>query len=424
MSLLIFSYIPDKKGCTLQDSGARTMLFLKGRVKDHTRQIFIVISACTSLVAGLFVSGPVLGQGPEKKDGPPPALVEVAPVIEKEVTTRITLLGTGEPWLETVVAAEEAGVVSKMYVEEGDRVKKGQVLCEQDTTQLKLELEQSQYAISEAKILRNKAKREFERQQRLYKIDSVSEKAYEDAKFGYDASRKKVNQLRADRKNLEDQLRKKQVKAPVSGYVVKRQCQIGQWLGEGNPAVTLVVPDPILFMVQVPERYVPSIKAGNTVEVTFDALPGNSFQGEIDAVVPKADTAARTFPVRIKIPNPDSDIKPGMLGRATLPVGDRRMALLVPKDALVLSGNGKVVFVVIDQTARLIPVEIGEAHGPLIEVKGDLKPDLKVVIRGNERLRPGQPVKIIQESPQPKTSSRSPLFYHSFSASSSEHEAG
>jgi RND family efflux transporter MFP subunit len=396
----------------------------KERVKDHSGQALIFISACISLIAGLLVTGPASGQGPERKDGPPPALVEVAPVIEKEVTTRITLLGTGEPWLETVVASEEAGVVNKMNVEEGDRVKKGQVLCEQDTTQLKLELEESQYAISEAKILRNKAKREFERQQRLYKIDSVSEKAYEDAKFNYDASRKKVNQLRADRKNLEDQLRKKQVKAPVSGYVVKRQCQIGQWLGEGDPAVTLVVPDPILFMVQVPERYVPSIKAGNTVEVTFDALQGKEFQGEIDAVVPKADTAARTFPVRIRIPNPESEIKPGMLGRATLPVGDRRKALLVPKDALVFSGNGKVVFIVIDQTARLVPVETGDAHGPLIEVKGDLKPDLKVVIRGNERLRPGQPVKVIQESPQPKASSRSPLFNRSFSAFSSEHEAG
>jgi biotin carboxyl carrier protein len=203
------------------------MSFLNEHVRDHSRQIFIVILGCVSLIAGPFMSGFASGQGPENKDGPPPALVEVATVIEKEVMSRITLLGTGEPWLETVVAAEEEGVVSKMNVEEGDRVKKGQVLCEQDTTQLKLELEESQYTISEAKILRNKAKREFERQQRLYKIDSVSEKAYEDAKFNYEASRKKVNQLRADRKNLEDQLRKKQIRAPVSGYVVKRQCQIG-----------------------------------------------------------------------------------------------------------------------------------------------------------------------------------------------------
>jgi RND family efflux transporter MFP subunit len=382
------------------------MLFRKKEwLKDHSMgRTFKRMSAYTLVIACLFVPGLLHGQGSERKGGPPPALVEVATVVEKEVMTQIILLGTGEPWLETVVASEEEGLVSKMYVEEGDRIKKGQRLCEQDTTQLKLEIEAAKFALSEAKILRNKAKRDWERQEKLFDINSVSGKAYDDARFNYDASRKKVNQLRAVRKSLEDQLRKKQIMAPVSGYVVKRQCQIGQWLGAGDPVVTLVVPDPILFMVPLPERYVPFLKIGDKATVTFDALPGKVFQGEIDAVIPKADTAARTFPVRIKIPNPKGQIKPGMLGRATLPSGDRHKALLVPKDALVLSGNGKVVYVVIDQTARLIPVEIGDAHGSLIEVQGDLRPELKVVVRGNERLRPGQPVKIVPSSSPPKTS--------------------
>jgi membrane fusion protein (multidrug efflux system) len=375
------------------------------RMKDHSmRPILTGLLACISLLAGLFAPELIHGQGPERKGGPPPALVEVATVIEKEVVSRITLVGTGEPWIETVVAAEEEGVVSKVHVEEGDRVKKGQLICEQDTTQLKLEIEEAQYGISEAKILRNKAKRDWERQEQLFDIKSASGKAYDDARFNYEASRKKVNRLRAVRKNLEDQLKNKQIKAPVSGYVVKRQCQIGQWLGEGNPAVTLVVQDPIRFMVPVPERYVPSIKKGDQAAVTFDALPGESFQGKIEAVIPMADAAARTFPVRINLSNSKGSIKPGMLGRATLPVGNPHKALLVPKDSLVLSGNRKVVYVVIDQTARLVPVETGAGHGPLIEVKGDLKADLKVVVRGNERLRPGQPVKIVPESSPPKTS--------------------
>jgi membrane fusion protein (multidrug efflux system) len=363
----------------------------KDRMKNRTKgRIITGIVTCISLISVFFIPGFLHGQGPEKKGGPPPALVEVATVIEKEVTSRITLVGTGEPWI--------------MHVEEGDRVKKGQILCEQDASQLKLELEESQYAISEAKILRNKAKREWERQKQLFDIKSVSGKAYDDARFNYDASRKKVNQLRAFRKNLEDQLKKKQIRAPVSAYVVERQCQIGQWLGEGEAAVTLVVQDPIRFMVPVPERYVSSIIKGNHAVVTFDALPEKSFQGAIDAVIPKADAAARTFPVRINISNPKGAIRPGMLGRATLPVGTPHKAILVPKDALVLSGNGKVVFVVIDQTARLVPVKTGSSYGPLIEVKGDLKADLKVVIRGNERLRPGQPVQIVPGSSQQKTS--------------------
>jgi RND family efflux transporter MFP subunit len=184
--------------------------------------------ACISLIAGLFVPGLLHGQGPEKKGGPPPALVEVASVIEKVVMSRITLVGTGEPWIETVVASEEEGVVKKIFIEEGDRVKKGQILCEQDNTQLMLDIEGAKYALSEAKIMRSKAKRDWERQEQLFDIDSVSGKAHDDARFNYDASRKKVNRLRAVRKSLEDQLKKKKIKAPVSGYVVKRHCQVGQ----------------------------------------------------------------------------------------------------------------------------------------------------------------------------------------------------
>ncbi len=382
------------------------MVFLKReRMKDHSMgRILTGILACISLIAGFFVPGHLHGQGPERKGGPPPALVEVATVIEKEVMSRITLVGTGDPWIETVVASEEEGVVRKIFIEEGDRVKKNQLLCEQDNSRLKLDIEAAKYALSEAKILRAKAKRDWERQEQLFDINSVSGKAYDDARFNYDASRKKVNRLRAVRKSLEDQLKKKQIKAPVSGYVVKRHCQVGQWLGEGDPVITLVVPDPIRFMVPVPERYVPSIKKGDQAVVTFDALPGETFQGKIEAVIPKADAGARTFPVRINISNSKGAIKPGMLGRATLPAGDPHKALLVPKDSLVLSGNRKVVYVVIDQTARLVPVETGAAHGPLIEVKGDLKADLKVVVRGNERLRPGQPVQIVPKSSPPKTS--------------------
>jgi RND family efflux transporter MFP subunit len=315
--------------------------------------------------------------------------------VEKEVMTRISLVGTGEAWLETIVASEEAGVVSEMMVEEGDYVDRNQNLCAQDTSQLELQIEAAKAELAEAEVLQKQAHRDWERQKRLFEINSVSEKAYDDAYFKLNAAKKKVARLNAVLSSLEDQLGKKTIKAPLSGYVVERHCLVGQWLGKGNPAITLVVPDPILFMVPVPERYISSIKEGDSAEVTFDALQGQIFDGRIDAVIPKADEAARTFPVRIKISNADGAIKPGMLGRATLPTGNVYRALLVPKDALVLSGREKSLYVVIDGKARLVPVESGASHGPLIEVKGDLRSGQKVVTRGNERLRRGQPVKVL-----------------------------
>jgi RND family efflux transporter MFP subunit len=359
-----------------------------------------------SLIVTLFLFFPcsLMAEKGNREGGPLPALVEVATVIEQEVVMRVNLVGTAEPWLETVVASEEAGKVQNMLFDEGEKVKKNQPLCEQDASQLNLKIEAAKSDLAEAKILHTQAEREWKRQKKLFAINSVSEKAYENAKFTVDALQKKVARLRSELLLLEDQLRKRMIKAPVSGYVVERHCLVGQWLGEGEPVATVVVADPIRVRVPVPERYVRHLKRGDQAQVTFDALPSRTFKGKIFSVIPRADEAARTFPVRIEIPNPDAVIKAGMLGRVTLPIGDPHTAILVPKDALVLSGSGTAVYVIVNKSARRVPVKTGSAHGDLIEVVGELKDGMKVVVRGNERLRPGQPVRTAPNKQSRKTS--------------------
>jgi membrane fusion protein (multidrug efflux system) len=366
------------------------------------QHIFVLVSLMVTLF--LFFPCSLIAEKGNREGGPPPALVEVVPVIEQEVVMRVNLVGTAEPWLETVVASEEAGKVQNMFFEEGEKVKKNQPLCEQDASQLNLKIEAAKSDLAEVKILYTQAKREWERQKRLFAINSVSEKAYENAKFNVDALQKKVERLRSELLLLKDQLRKRMIKAPVPGYVVERHCLVGQWLGEGEPVATVVVADPIRVRVPVPERYVRYLKKGDPAQVTFDALPDRTFEGKIFSVIPRADEAARTFPGRIEIPNPNGVINSGMLGRAILPIGDSYKAILIPKDALVLSGTGAAVYVIVNQSARLIPVKTGSAHGDLIEVKGDLTGGLKVVVRGNERLRPGQPVQIVPDLESRKTS--------------------
>ena len=363
--------------------------------------------AAAFLAAFILVISPdrLAAKSPKKGGEPPPALVKVSPVLKKKVVTRITLVGTAEPRSETVVASEEAGLVRKMLVDEGDQVKMNQTLCIQDATQLTLKMEASRATLGEAEVMQARAQREWERQKRLFAINSVSKKAYEDAQFDVGAARKKVARLQAELYTLMDQVKKKTIYAPVSGYVVERHTLKGQWLGKGDPVVTLTVIDPIRVMVPVPERYVSRIKKGDSSEVTFDALRGRTFKGVIDAVIPRADKASRTFPVRIEIPNPKGKIKAGMLGRATIPAGRPHNAILIPKDALVLSGSRKFVYVINDQSAHLVPVKTGPAHGSLIEVEGDLRAEQKVVVRGNERLRPGQSVKIIYNA-KPKVQGR------------------
>lgn len=373
------------------------MLFPMRRYIHLTVETWWLAGAFAAWVFLIAVLAPgSVAAGPsEKRGGQPPAPVKASPVIERMVVTRVMLVGTAEPWSETIVASEEPGLVRKMLVDAGDKVRKNQTLCIQDASQLRLKIEAARAVVAESAANQTRAEREWERLKRLYSIKSVSKKAYEDAQFEAEAAVKRVARLQVDLYTLLDQVKKKVIYAPVSGTVVERHTLAGQWLGKGGPVVTLTVMNPIRVMVPVPERYVSRINKGDPAEVIFDALQGRTFKGVIDAIIPKADRAGRTFPVRIEISNPNGTIKTGMLGRATLAVGNPRKALLVPKDALVLSGTGKSVYVINDQTAHIVQVKTGPTHGALIEVEGKLKAGQKVATRGNERLRPGQSVKVV-----------------------------
>lgn len=158
----------------------------------------------------------------------------------------------------------------------------------------------------------------------------------------------------------------------------------------------------------MPELSVRGLRPGGDVRLEFDAVPQQSWTGTILRVVPQADLLSRSFPVRIAVENRIVDgtpqLKGGMLARAWLPVGETGSATVVPKDALVLGGPRPVVFVIDPSdgggtsgntaagSVRPVEVAVGAAVGGGVEVRGPLQPGTLVVVRGNERLRPGTSV--------------------------------
>ena len=372
-------------------------------MKQPLLQIFLLPAAIVVFAIPFVFEAILWAQPPEERKGPPPALVETAPVTEKEVISRITLLGNAEPWLETVVAAESDGLVREMLVDEGDRVTAGQVLCRQDDTLLRSRIKAARAALEESRILLAQAVRERNRQKALFRKESVAEKAFEDAQSMAEAQAKRLARQEAELAEQEDLLAKKIIRAPVTGFIVKRQAQLGEWLDGGEAVVTLIVLDPIRLMIPVPERYIDNVHMGDEVVVRFDGLPNRTFTGTVSAVIPQGNDATRTFPVRIHIPGKENIIKAGMLGRAVIPIGRPHKAILVPKDALVLNACGASVFVVRDGIASSINVQVGHSHESLVEVEANLRPGEPVVVRGNERLIPGQRVTIVPKKTKTET---------------------
>ena len=383
-----------------------------------------------------------------------PALVRVAPVVQKAIAEPITFVGTVEPRRRSLVASELAGIVARVMIEEGQLVQKGKPLVQLRRERLQLALRQQQamadHAQQQLRELQNgtrpeelrearatmqeaeaelvQARRELQRQLGLQQRGIAAQKAREDAETAakvaeqrlarakaryelllhgpraeriaqaealYHAAQAEVARLRYD-------LRQTQILAPFAGFVVRKHTEVGEWLRQGDPVVELIDLREAHITVPIPERYLSQVQLGATAVVQFDALPGMRWQGKVIRIVPQA-TASRTFPVTVAIPNTGLCIKSGFFARVTLTIGEITQALLVPKDAIVQQGPRDIVFVIRNSKAIPVPIQRLTFYQDSAVIAGPLKAGEQVVIRGNERLRPGQPVRLMTT---PRTGSR------------------
>lgn len=339
-------------------------------------------------------------QGDAPEEGPPPALIVTAAVTEDTVRSPLTLVGTAEPRRLANVAAQAEGLVESLEVRQGDTVSRGDVLVRLRTLPVKLQLQETRARLAETQTRIEKSRGDLRRARELFERNFISEEELEARNTDLGALEDQAAQFRAAVRIMEDRLARMTVRAPFSAQVVEEKTEIGQWLAEGDPIVELADLDVIHVTVQVPEQHISEIGRGSPAEVTFDALSGRPFSGEVRAVIPRADRGSRTFPVEIAIDNPQGTILGGMLARATFPLGEPQAVLLIPKDALITQPQGGGhIFKVEEGQARRIPIEILGAYGDRYAVKSvddNLAPGDRVVVRGNERLRPEQPVTEIQ----------------------------
>lgn len=203
----------------------------------------------------------------------------------------------------------------------------------------------------------------------------------------------------AEVERIDDQLAKHTIRAPFAGWVVERFTEKGQWVARGGLLARIAELDKVKIEAQIPELSVRFLKPGAEVRLEFDAAPDQTWVGTVARVVPQADLLSRSFPVEVTLENRVLDgepiLKGGMLARVWLPVGKTGSATVVPKDAVVLGVARPFVYVIDGPpgagtgTVRPVEVSLGAAVEGHVEVRGGVEAGQLVVIRGNERLRPG-----------------------------------
>jgi len=210
----------------------------------------------------------------------------------------------------------------------------------------------------------------------------------------------------AEVERFDDQLAKHTIRAPFAGWVIERFTEKGQWVARGGLIARIAELQAVEVEARVPESSIAALREGAEVRLEFDAAPDQAWIGRVTRIVPQADLLSRSFPVRIRLENRIVDgvpvLKGGMLARAWLPVGAAGSVTVVPKDALVLGGPKPLVFCIdpagpAEGVVRPVDVPLGAAVEGHVAVRGSLEPGALVVVRGNERLRPG--MKVVFEPP-------------------------
>jgi membrane fusion protein (multidrug efflux system) len=314
----------------------------------------------------------------------PPVPVEIAQPVRGDVYAMYTGTAPIEAFAEANVIAKVDGEIRELLVEEGDEVKKGQVLARLDGDRLRLELNES-----EAKL--RKLQRDYERNVDLQAKGLISDGDFEKIKFEMEALEAAYNLA-----SLE--LDYTQIRAPIDGVIAERFVKLGNTIAEGEALFRVTSLDPLVAYLHVPEREYRHIDPGQPVGIEIDALADDPIAAAVSRVSPVVDPQTGTFKITVEIVDEQRRIKPGMFGRIGVIYDVHENALQIPRSAIIENDGAASVFVVEDGRAQRKSVSTGYGNRGMIEVTGGLAEEERVIVVGQASLKQDSPVTVINQA--------------------------
>lgn len=324
--------------------------------------------------------------------------VAVAVPKQVEVSERIRLTGTLTAERSARLSPRVDGLVARVHVDAGDRVEVGAPLLELDAAVARLALKRAQAGTAEAAARSAEAQRLAEEARRLVADRHLPRTELERREAEATLAAAAFEASKAAEREQAEIVRRHVVPAPFAGVVARRLTDVGEWVARGTPVIELVATDRVRLDVQAPQERFDDIREDSRVEVIADAGGPEPLAGRIVARVPVSDPAARTFLVRILIEGAPGTLLPGTSATAVIGLAGAQQALAVPRDALLRYPDGThSVFVLREAAGRTIVeerrVRLGRG-GAQVEILEGIAPTDRVVVRGNERLRNGQAVRV------------------------------
>jgi RND family efflux transporter MFP subunit len=279
-------------------------------------------------------------------------------------------------------------------------VRKGDRLARLDTTETEAGIAALKAVEAQTRVAEARAKREYERAQQLQQYGLITPQAFDDAKSAVEAAEAATAAAAAQIRTAEARLAKSTLLAPIDGIVAFRGVNVGdrvENMGGGDPLFTIVDNRLLDLTVSIPSSRLSSVKVGQPIEFTTDALPGRAFTGKVMFINPAIDAASRSAKVVVEVPNRDGQLKGGAFVKGSIVVANRPGILQVPREALLnwdLERQTADVFVVRGDTAEKRQVKTGQSNGTTVEVVSGLEAGDPVVARGGFSLQSGDRVAV------------------------------
>jgi RND family efflux transporter MFP subunit len=322
--------------------------------------------------------------------GMPPAIVQVEDAVNIEIAPFIWISGTVIGRFDSKVAAEVPGNLESV-LEVGDRVEKGDIIAKIDDSKYRLVFNEIHAEIKPIETMVEFYRKESERLEKLAKQNNAARNQLDQTQANHDEAQAKIKVVRAKLASANDDLNKTTVHAPFSGVITERFKSNGERVDAGDQIVRLINMDDVEIQTRIPQESFQYIKAGDVLSVKGSSSEAT---GIVRAVIPVGDDISRLYELRIKFDK--QDWLAGTAVQVASPVNKTQKVIAVPRDALVIRQSGIVVYRVNSENiAELVPVTTGIANTTHIQVIGNINENDKIVVRGNERLRPGQPVQLM-----------------------------
>ncbi len=320
---------------------------------------------------------------------PPPTAVTTDVAKQSEWQPTLESVGTAMAVNGVTISTDLAGIVRQIAFESGSKVRAGDLLVRMDTTQEEAQLHQ-------AEAQRDFAAMTMKRNKDLVEKHAISQSEYDNAEAIYRQGQASVDQYNA-------LIARKTLRAPFDGVAGIRQVNLGQYLKEGDPVVTLQAFDPIYVNFSLPQQDLGKLTVGEPVALHVDAYADRVFEGKITAINSMVDQTTRNVQIQATFANSDWRLRPGMFAKVSVIMSDRENVVAIPATAIHYAPYGDSIFIVSDlkdqqgkeyKGVKEQFIKTGQSRGDMIAVLSGLKPGEEVVTSGVFRLKSGAHVTV------------------------------